>query len=251
MLHAPTKEKLSEMKMTGMLAAWDEQAAKASFHKLSFDERLGLLVDAEWLHRKNRSVERKLREAKLRLPQSCIEDLDYSATRKLDRTLIRQLATGRWVQEHQNVIITGATGTGKTYVACALAHHACQDGHRAYYSRVSRLMDEFVLARADGTYARLLARLARMDILILDDWGLSRIDDTARHDLTEVMDDRHGLRSTIMTSQLPVSKWHDYIGEPTIADAICDRVVHNAHRIDLTGPSRRPAKKDQNGKTSS
>src|SRR5262249_55077859 len=155
--------------------------------------------------------------------------IEYTARRELDKAVIKQLATCRWIAEHQNVVITGATGTGKTYIACALAQQACRRGHRAIYSRASRLSDELVLARADGTYALVLSRLARVDVLIIDDWGHAPLKDQERRDLVEVLDDRHGLRSTIMTSQLPPSKWHDHIGDPTNADAICDRVLHNAH----------------------
>jgi DNA replication protein DnaC len=153
--------------------------------------------------------------------------------------VVRQLATCRWVTDNQNIVITGATGTGKTYLGCALAHQACRKGHRAIYRRASRLADDLTIARADGSYARVLARLARVEVLVIDDWGHAPMRDQERRDLVEVLDDRHGLRSTIMTSQLPVAKWHDHIGDPTNADAICDRVLHNAHRIVLKGPSRR------------
>jgi DNA replication protein DnaC len=239
MLTEPTIEKLKGMRLEMLAAAWLEQQNKPDLTKLSFDERFAMLVDAEWLHRENKRLGRCLREAKLRLSQACIEDIEYSARRELDRAVIRQLATCRWVDEHQNIVITGATGTGKTYVACALAHQACRKGHRAIYRRASRLADDLTLARADGTYPRVLARLARVDVLVIDDWGHAPMRDQERRDLVEVLDDRYGLRSTIMTSQLPVAKWHDHIGDPTNADAICDRVLHNAHRIVLKGPSRR------------
>ena len=198
-----------------------------------------MLVDAEWINRENKRLDRCLKEAKLRLSQACIEDIEYSAKRELDRAIVRQLSSCRWVDEHQNVVLTGATGTGKTYLACALAHQACRTGHRAIYRRASRLADEMALAHADGTFARVLARLARVDVLVIDDWGHAPMREQERRDLVEILDDRHGVRSTIMTSQLPVSKWHDHIGDPTNADAICERIVHNAHRIVLKGPSRR------------
>jgi DNA replication protein DnaC len=239
MLNEPTVEKLKAMRLDALATAWIEQQSKPDLASLSFDERFAMLVDAEWMYRENRRLRRALKEAKLRLGQACIEDVDYPAKRELDRAVIRQLSTCRWIEEHQNVVITGATGTGKTYVACALAHQACRKGHRAIYRRASRLTDELTLARADGTYARALARLARVDVLVIDDWGHAPIREQERRDLVEVLDDRHGLRSTIMTSQLPVAKWHDHIGDPTNADAICDRVLHNAHRIVLKGPSRR------------
>jgi DNA replication protein DnaC len=238
-LTQPTIEKLKELRLDAMAAAWLEQQRKPDVGKLAFDERLGMLVDAEWAHRENRRLARGLKEAKLRLSQACIEDIDYAARRELDKAVIRQLATCRWVDEHQNIVVTGATGTGKTYIACALAQQACRKGHRALYRRASRLVDELTLARADGTYVRLLGRLARADVLVLDDWGHAPLKDQDRRDLVEVLDDRYGLRSTIMTSQLPVAKWHDHIGDPTSADAICDRVLHNAHRLVLKGPSRR------------
>jgi len=239
MLTEPTVEKLKAMRLDALAAAWLEHHQKPDLTSLSFDERFAMLVDAEWLYRENRRMRRALKEAKLRISQACIEDVDYSAKRELERAVIRQLATCRWVDEHQNVVITGATGTGKTYLACALAHQACRKGHRAIYRRASRLIDELTLARADGTYARALTRLARADVLVIDDWGHAPMRDQERRDLVEVLDDRHGLRSTVMTSQLPITKWHDHIGDPTNADAICDRVLHNAHRIMLKGPSRR------------
>jgi len=240
MLTEPTLDKMKSLKLDAMATAWQEQQKNAAMQKLSFDERLGLLVDAEWLWRENRRLERTLKEAKLRLSQACVEDIDYSSKRELDKAVMRQLASCRWVHEHQNILVTGATGTGKTYVACALAQQACRKGYRALYRRTSRLCDELVLARADGTYGRLLSRIARVDVLVLDDFGLTPIREAERRDLYEIMEDRHGLRATILASQLPPDKWHDHVGEPTVADAILDRVMSNAHRIVLNGPSRRP-----------
>jgi DNA replication protein DnaC len=239
MINEPTVEKLKAMRLDALAAAWIDQQGKPDIISLSFDERFAMLVDAEWLWRENRRLRRALKEAKLRLGQACVEDIDFPAKRELDRAVIRQLATCRWVDEHQNVVVTGATGSGKTYLACALAHQACRKGHRAIYRRASRLTDELTLARADGTYARALTRLARVDVLVIDDWGHAPMRDQERRDLVEVLDDRIGLRSTVMTSQLPVAKWHDHIGDPTNADAICDRVLSSAHRIVLKGPSRR------------
>ncbi len=239
MLNEPTVEKLKAMRLDALVAAWREQQQQPEVAKLPFDERFALLVDAEWLHRENKRLGRCLKEAKLRLSQACIEDIDYAARRELDRAVVRQLATCRWVTDNQNIVITGATGTGKTYLGCALAHQACRKGYRAIYRRASRLADELTIARADGSYPRVLARIARLEVLVIDDWGHAPMRDQERRDLVEVLDDRHGLRSTIMTSQLPVAKWHDHIGDPTNADAICDRVLHNAHRIVLKGPSRR------------
>jgi DNA replication protein DnaC len=240
MLNEPTLEKLQSLRFDGMAAAWSEQQQKhGDLASLSFDERFGLLVDAEWLHRQNKRLGRYLAEAKLRLSQACIEDIDYSSRRQLDKAQIRSLATCRWIEERHNVIVTGATGVGKTFIACALAQQACRKGYRALYRRASRLFDELALAQADGSYARLLARIARTDVFVLDDLGLVPIREPERRHLLEIMDDRHGSRSTIVTSQLPVEKWHDYIGDPTIADAVCDRLLHNAHRLALKGPSRR------------
>ena len=167
---------------------------------------------------------------------------DYAAKRELDKAVIRQLQSCRWVQEHQAVLITGATGTGKSYLACALANQACRKGFRALYRRASRLFDELKIARADGSYRTVLGRLARIDVLVIDDFGVTPLSDTERNDLLEVMEDRYGARSTIVTSQLPPSHWHDYLADPTLADAICDRLVNNAHRLLLKGPSRRKEK---------
>jgi DNA replication protein DnaC len=239
MLIEPTIEKLKAMRLDAMASLWKEQASKPDFHQLAFDERFGMLVDAEWLHRENKRTATSLRDAKLRLTSACVEDIDYPAYRELDRAQVRQLATCRWVVEHQNVLITGATGTGKTYVACAFAQQACRKGHRAIYRRAARLFSELVLARADGTYARVLAKIARADVLVIDDFAMTPITDNERRDLFEVLDDRHGTRSTIISSQVPPKRFHDYISEPNHADAICDRLIHGAHKLVLKGPSRR------------
>ncbi len=239
MLTEPTMEKLKAMRLETLGATWAEQQKNPEVQKLSFDERLGLLIDAEWLHRENKRLGRALKEAKLRIGNACVEDIDYPPKRELEKATIRQLATCRWVAEHQNVVITGMTGTGKTYVACALAQQACRKGYRAIYRRATRLNDELTLAHADGTYALTLARLARADVLVIDDWGLAPPKDQERRDLLEIVEDRYGTRSTIITSQVPPSKWHDHIGDPTVADAVCDRLLHNAHRLVLKGPSRR------------
>ena len=196
-------------------------------------------MEAEWLARENARLTRTLKTAKLKLSQACLEALDSPARRELDKALIRQLATGRWIVEHHHLLITGATGTGKTFVACALAHQACRQGYRALYWRVSRLFHALALARADGTYTRLLAKLARVDVLVLDDLALTPLQEAERRDLLEVLEDRYGTRSTIVTSQMPPSHWHGAIGDPTLADAICDRLLHNSHRLVLKGPSRR------------
>ena len=242
MLAQPTLEQLGELRLHALARAWQGQQEDPSMADLGFDERLALLVDAEWGDRQNKRLGRLLREAKLRIAGACLEDVDYAKERKLDKAAVRQLAAGRWIEAHHNVVITGPTGVGKTYLACALAQQACRRGFRALYHRAPRLFDELTLARADGSYPRLLARFARIDVLVLDDWGLAPVKDVERRDLLEIMEDRHGIRSTVWTSQIPVAQWHDHVGDPTIADAICDRLLHNAHRIVLQGPSRRKVK---------
>lgn len=239
MLDEPTYEKMIQMRMRGLADAWLAQQNDPDVAQLSFDERLGLLIDAEWMQRENKKMQRSLRAAKLRLSSACIEDIDYPAARKLDKKLIRQLATCKWITLHQNIVITGMTGVGKSYIACALGQQACRKGYRVLYRRVSRLFDELALAHADGSYPRLLATLAKTDVLILDDWGLAAVGPRERRDLNEIMDDRYGSRSTIITSQFPTETWHDQLGDPTTADAICDRILSNAHRVKLAGPSRR------------
>jgi DNA replication protein DnaC len=232
-------QKLLQLRLPTFAAAWSEQQKNPEVNKLSFDERMGMLVDAEHLARENARISRCLRDAKLRMSTACVEDIDYSPKRELDKSIVRQLANCRWVHEHQNVLVTGATGTGKTYVACALAQQACRMGYRSLYRRMPRLFEELTLAHADGSYARLLVRLAKVDLLVLDDWGLAPLNERERRDLLEIIDDRHGNRSTLITSQLDPKLWHDQLGDPTLADAICDRLLHNAHRLVLKGPSRR------------
>jgi len=239
MLKEPTLERLQALRLPAMAAAWDEQQRQADFQSMTFDERFALLVEAEWVARETKRVGRALKEAKLRISQACIEGVECSARRELGKAVLRQLATCRWIEEHHTVLISGATGTGKTYLACALANQACRKGHRAVYRRAPRLFDELRLARADGTFPRVLARFARLDVLVIDDFAIAPISDTERRDLLEVLEDRHGARATIMTSQLDPKHWHDYLADPTTADAICDRVLHAAHRIALKGPSRR------------
>jgi DNA replication protein DnaC len=244
MLNEQTHEKLVALRMVAMAKAWNDQKGRADVSELSFDERLGMIVDAEWTGRENKRVARSLKEAKLRLGQACIEDIDYPPRRELDRAQIRQLAGCLWVKEHQAVVVTGATGTGKTYVACALAQQACRKGYRAMYRRASRLLDELRIARADGSYARLLQRIARTDVLVIDDFALAPMTAMERTDLLELLEDRYEIRATVITSQLRPADWHAYLADPTLADAICDRVLHRAHKIALKGPSRRKEEKE-------
>jgi DNA replication protein DnaC len=239
MLNEPTMEKLYAMRLAAMAAAWQQQHADAHVAELSFDDRFSLLVEAEHIARDNRRLDRLLRQAQLRITTACVEDVDASGARGLDKALLRQLATSGWVREHMNVLISGATGVGKSYVACAFGHMACRQGLRVVYRRVPRLFDELSLAKAEGSYARVLSKLSKHDLLILDDLGIGQLTEAQRHDLLEVLDDRYGHTSTLVTSQLPTAEWHGWIGDPTLADAILDRLVHNAHKITLKGPSRR------------
>jgi len=245
MLIEETFRKLSDMRMHGFTRALREQMEGPDRDTdLGFDERIGLLVDREWTEREGRGLTRRLQLARLRDKGACIEDLDYRQARGLDRAMVRRLSTGEWVTKHQNVIITAKTGCGKTFVACALGQKVCRDGYTAIYRRVPRLLHEIALSRADGSYTRFLSRLAKTDLLILDDWGLAPLGDQERRDVLEVLEDRFGARSTVVASQLPIKTWHEYIGEPTIADAVLDRLVHNAHRIELKGESMRKSRSD-------
>lgn len=239
MLNEPTMEKLYTMRLAAMAAAWQQQHGDARAAELGFDDRFTLLVEAEHLARDNRRLTRLLKQAQLRIPGACVEDVEASGPRGLDKAMLRQLATCSWIREHLNVLISGATGVGKSYLACALGHMACRQGLRVAYRRVPRLFDELSLAKAEGSYARTLAKLAKHELLILDDLGIGQVTEAQRHDLLEVLDDRYGHASTLVTSQLPTAQWHAWLGDPTLADAILDRLVHNAHKLTLKGPSRR------------
>ena len=238
MLTHPTLEQMRRLRLNGMADAYAEHIASPETEALSFDERLGLLVDRERSDRESRKLSNRLRRARLR-QQASIEDIDYSAARGLDKSVIRALARCNYVKHHENVLIVGATGTGKTFLACALAHKACLEGFTARYERLSRLLESIQIARADGTYPKLVAALAKIDVLLIDDFCLVPIVGNGRNDLLDILEDRSGRRSTLVTSQLPVSEWHGAIGDDTLADAILDRLIHNGHRITLKGDSMR------------
>lgn len=232
MLTHPTRDKLMTLKLFGMAKALEEQTALPETESLHFEERLGLLVDREMTERENRRLSSRLKKAKLK-QNACIEDIDYRHARGLDKSLIQQLATCQWIRSHHNVLISGPTGTGKSYLCSAISHQGCRCGYSALYLRVPRLFDELALAKGIGRYGKLLASIAKYDLLALDDWGLSSLTEEQRRDLLEIVEDRHGARSTIIASQLPVEHWHKIIGDPTLADAILDRLVHNAYKINL------------------
>jgi DNA replication protein DnaC len=250
MLTHPTLDKLHTLKFTGMAKALSEQMALPEIETLSFEERLGLLVDREITERDERRLKTRLRKARLK-QQACIEDIDYRHARALDRSLMTELASCQWAKKQLNILITGPTGVGKTWIACALAQKACREGYSAQYLRLPRLLEELPLAKGDGSYPKLLTSLAKMDVLILDDWGLSKLTADQRRDLLEILEDRHDMRSTIVTSQLPINKWHQIIGDPTLADAILDRLVHKAYKINLKGESMRKKKAELTPSTES
>jgi len=238
MLTHPTFERLSALGLAGMAKAFEEQRRSPDLDALSFEERLGLLVDREAAERDTKRLSTRLKFASLR-QNACVEDIDLRTPRGLDRAVFARLAAGEWINRHENLLITGAAGLGKSWIACALGHKACRDNHSVLYHRVPRLFEALALARGDGRYGRLLKSLGRVEVLILDDWGLSVLTGPERRDLLEILDDRHGRTSTIVTSQIPVEHWHEMIGDSTLADAILDRIVHNAHRLQLVGESMR------------
>lgn len=239
MLMEQTLQTLNALRLPGMAAAFAEQQASAAHASLSFDERFALLVDRERIYRENRRVRRLLREARLKSSQACVEDIRYGGGRVLDKALMAQLSSCQWVRQHQNLVLTGATGCGKTWLACALGNAACRQGLSVAYLRTPRLFEELRLAHGDGSFGKHLSALAKTDLIILDDWAIAPLSQPERNDLLEVLDDRVGTRSTLITSQLPPDHWHAWLNDPTLADAILDRVLHAAHRIALTGESLR------------
>jgi DNA replication protein DnaC len=243
MLKHPTINKLHELRLNGMADALAEQQGFADIEALGFEERLGLLVEREASVRESRQTTARLRRAKLKFADAVPEDIDYRSARGLDRGLVSQLLTGTWIRERNNAVIVGATGLGKTWLACALANQACRLGYSALYVRVPKLNEELAIAHGSGRYARLLAQWARTDVLLMDDLAMAPMTDSTRRDLLEILDDRHGHRSTLVTSQIPIDNWHAALGDPTLADAILDRLVHNTYRINLSGDSMRKRKK--------
>ncbi|HYQ92309.1 MAG TPA: IS21-like element helper ATPase IstB [Candidatus Competibacteraceae bacterium] len=242
MLTHPLLNQLQQLKLTGMFHALQEQLQMTDLDHLSFEDRFGLLVDREVTERAKRRLQYRLQKAKLH-QSACPEDIDYRHPRGLDKALMQHLLSSRWLDEHLNCLITGPTGVGKTWVACALAHQACRQGYTAHYLRLPRLLQDLALARADGRYPRLLREYAKTHLLIIDDWGLTPLTSDGRRDLLEILDDRHNRESTLVTSQLPVAAWHEYLNEPTLADALLDRLVHNAYTLNLSGESMRRRKK--------
>jgi len=233
MLNEHTMDQLRSLRLDGMVHAIEDQAASAAATALGFDERLTLLVQREVAWRDDRRVARLLKAAKLKVSAACIEDIDWRASRSLDRGLIAALAGGEWLRHARNLLICGATGSGKTWLACALARQAVRSGFSVLYVRAARLFDELQIAHGDGSFARRLTQLAKLDLLVIDDFAISPIGPAERNDLLEVLDDRIGLRSTLVTSQLPIKAWHTYLNDPTLADAILDRIVHSSHKIEI------------------
>ena len=245
MLEQPMREKLLAMRLHGMAEALKAQEQDSTSRELSFLDRLALLVDQQWNWRENQALARRMKSAKLR-GNACVEDIDYRASRGLDKTVVRALAKdSAWVRNHENIFVLGPTGVGKSFIACALAQKACRDGHSAYYTRAAALFRDLAMARADGSFRNLLARLSRIDVLVVDDWAMAPLSEPERRDFWEICEDRYQVRSLILTSQLPVTRWHEQIGDPTVADGILDRIVHNAHRIELHGESMRKPRGDK------
>lgn len=238
MLTHPLFEQLKELRCYGMIEALNEQLRQQDIGSLSFDERLSLLVERECIERENRRLSSRLRQARLK-ESACLEDIDYTSSRNLSKAVVQQMAECLWISRKQNLLITGPTGTGKTYLACAMANQACRRGFSARYIRLPRLFQTLVIAKGDGSYTKLLTALEKTQLLVIDDWGLAAMNEQQRQDLLEILDDRHNQSSTIVTSQLPVNLWHETIGDMTLGDAILDRLVHNSHRIELKGESMR------------
>ena len=237
MLVNQTIDRLRELRLLGMIRELEIQSQTPKYLELSFDERLGFIVDREATERQNRRYMRRIKDARLK-EMALIEDVDWRQSRQLDKSVFMSLASCQWIREHQNIIFTGKTGAGKSWLSCALAERACQEGFSVYFVRIRRFFDDLASSRLDGTYARLRSTLARQDVLILDDWG-AKLVESERRELAEVVDDRVGSGSLIITSQVPINKWHEVIGDPSVADSILDRIVHRAHQVPLSGDSLR------------
>ncbi|MHB8739513.1 MAG: IS21-like element helper ATPase IstB [Candidatus Dormibacteria bacterium] len=244
MLTHPTLEQLRSLGLHGMAKGFADLIADAEADSLGHPDWLALLLDREAVHRQDKRLGSRLLHARLRHP-AVPEDIDYRSPRGLDRSLLKTLLEGAWIEAHDNLVITGPTGVGKSWLACALGHKACRDNRSVLYVRAPKLFDELTLAHGDGSFPRRLKRLGAVDLLIFDDWGLEPLDPQGRHDLLEILEDRYGRRSTLVTSQIPIADWHGLIGQATYADAILDRLVHNAHRLDLAGESLRRTKSHQ------
>ena len=243
MLNEQTLDKMNAMKLLGMAEAFKQQLGSSEHVRLNFEERLGLLIDCEWTAREQRKLTKRLQHAKLRYAAS-LEDIDFKHPRALDRQQVLSLGSCGFIQSQHNLLIVGPTGIGKSYLACAFVERACRRGYNAAYVRLPRLLQQLAVARGDGSYTRILERLARLDLLAIDDWLLAPLRDTERRDLVEVVEDRSERASTLIASQLPSKDWHASIGDPNLADAICDRLLHNAHRLELNGSSKRRTKAD-------
>jgi len=241
MVYPQTMEKLMAMKLHGMAQAYDEQRQQSQITDLSFDERLAMLIDRQWIWKEDRALTARLKYAQLK-QAACLEDIDYRSPRGLSRALLDQLASGEWIRHHHSCLITGPTGAGKSFVACALAHKACREGYRALYYYIPKLFRELDIAQADGSLTSLLKKLAKVDLLLIDDWGLSPLSADQYRLFLEILDDRQGTGATLLTSQYPLDTWHQLVEDPTIGDAILDRLLHNAYRIELKGDSMRQQK---------
>lgn len=233
MLLQPTLDTLNRLKLSGMAKALEEQTTESAVHGLSFEERFALLLDREVLYRENRRLTRLLQLAQLKNRGASLEDVNFRTRRGLDRSQLASLGAGDWIRSGQTLLVQGATGTGKTWLACALAHQACRQGLSAWYMRAPRLFEELTLCRADGSFRKRLAALAKIQLVVIDDFAIAPLGPRERNDLLELLDDRVGMRATLITSQLPVEHWHEYIGDPTLADAILDRLLQRAHRVQL------------------